>query len=1659
MSGEVYTYFTAEVISEFQSGGMESLMEVLESYEESNPDSEDPVALLFTELILAFEDTKLELENIVQFLSQSITNDELARIFCQVLNAFPATENLQKLLVLISRKENVIKPETLALHIGSDFLKESDIVPKAIYTKTLNSRIRDEFYTQKKFNLLHEETEGYAKFVVEIYSIFRNDGTEFKIDYALQIIEKLIGHYSLDPNRCLDILLHIFDSVFGPKTSEALTLLRKSRWWPAVESDSTSISNLSIGGNENAAKILGLRIMKCTSIELPEGFKLVVSCLIKEGFISFGSIYKYMLPNEESMSELEKEYQKKLDEEVSKAGANALALAAPLADEEEEGQDKNGVNGEKSTKVEPKEKKSIEEMLSFNHKFQFLKMFLSNGVYGPAIFMLAKYPFLAQINSEIASLLNRLFDAMIQPLYEQVRIFPPEDLQDLKECKMIAFNKPHNGVFYEPVTYTNLLTFRPNVKNFSQRKYHYFYTAWTDKLPIVNDVESFIRVSKEFLKLNGLNIAQNTQLFIKICEIVLYDLKHNSPDEARKVEWFHYFRNFIFPVISLIEENSIAIDKAYSILSLYPIEDRFSVYGELYSVLAKKNPLIKMAYNKAEKSTKDVLKRLSKENVRPMMRRLAKISFSNPLPCLLTILQQIESYDNLNTLVVETARYFSSYGWDNLTVAILMRLTAAGRNATHDDGMIERQWIQSLASFIGKICQRYPRAIDIKTILSFLLKSFHSGDTIGLLVLKEMFISMGGIQLITNLTLHQIDMINCGASLEKVVYRTIDDLRYDRFASGKHLVKCFLELDAINELLVLLVQITNEVIYDSDKTHLKVLASRTDDLTMVIRLFNTLVGFFGDPEEIKEKLLPLDVFFTKHDVPMEWSFELWRPTISKAMSNHDDTFSSALETIEGQIPYLLPKKSFEYLSSGLIVCFWQLSLKDINYSKSLYEIEISKLESNTRSLKDSIMMNSRDKDVTRATIDKQRKELHENEEYIKILPSEMNAHYEHDNLIKSKLQAESSGWFLTVEEDKIPIQVEQFLQCCVLPRCIHSSFDAVFVSRFIFRLHKLKTKNYSLVAVLDQLTKSKILFGTLFTLTPTEAENLGLFFADILRTLQEWTNESRFKENEDLLDAAGDIISFDDFRKLLHGYHTTILEEIESSLGVTEYMSRRNAITFLKNLLGVYPTVEDHCERVVRLIEKIFSTEDREDLKLSSGALVGHVKSRAKSWLKLWEFIPMSDEEKEQLIKEKQEIQRKDIEKKLEEKRRLLELKKEEEKLAKEQLKEEELKKRTSAINYDSKKSSSRPDSRAASTSTRGRYDNYSRYAPTPKEMSAEVEKESDAESKVDKGEREEKKKDGGDNKNTKHEQKEETRDKTQRKRPTREQRQLNKEKVDKDDDLFVSKKDSEKTKSRDFQRENTSNQKLDSSEMVQSESRTAGGDLKSRLSQVKREFHQKASKKETPVDAEEGQAKPQPKNPVVVEQNTNGEESHVKKRVPLPPQEEIRMKTEAPLVPQQEVRSRVPLPPQEALKARATAPSAPTSRFSESWGGRGTHGQYHSYPQRQTQSNYNRAPSGARSTETKSSSTSRSTTNVPAAPAATPLPPPPPPPPPPISTKRNDTYNSTTYRNGREQYTRSDGYNNRNHDGKDTRQGGRYDNKRKQEGYGGRGYDKKSRY
>lgn len=59
-----------------------------------------------------------------------------------------------------------------------------------------------------KFNLLREESEGYAKTIAELFSGDKyNDPLR-----TLSRLQKLIGQFNLDPNRVIDILLDCFEA-------------------------------------------------------------------------------------------------------------------------------------------------------------------------------------------------------------------------------------------------------------------------------------------------------------------------------------------------------------------------------------------------------------------------------------------------------------------------------------------------------------------------------------------------------------------------------------------------------------------------------------------------------------------------------------------------------------------------------------------------------------------------------------------------------------------------------------------------------------------------------------------------------------------------------------------------------------------------------------------------------------------------------------------------------------------------------------------------------------------------------------------------------------------------------------------------------------------------------------------------------------------------------------------------------------------------------------------------------------------------------------------------------------------------------------------------------------------------------------------------------
>ncbi len=100
-------------------------------------------------------------------------------------------------------------------------------------------------YKQTKFNLLREESEGYAKLITEITSnmytfssfgmsqedINKNEAIlKERVRLVLTNIKSLIGYFALDPNRVLDIIFDIFIANVILYHRFFIDLLKASPW-------------------------------------------------------------------------------------------------------------------------------------------------------------------------------------------------------------------------------------------------------------------------------------------------------------------------------------------------------------------------------------------------------------------------------------------------------------------------------------------------------------------------------------------------------------------------------------------------------------------------------------------------------------------------------------------------------------------------------------------------------------------------------------------------------------------------------------------------------------------------------------------------------------------------------------------------------------------------------------------------------------------------------------------------------------------------------------------------------------------------------------------------------------------------------------------------------------------------------------------------------------------------------------------------------------------------------------------------------------------------------------------------------------------------------------------------------------------------------------
>ncbi|GMG09940.1 unnamed protein product [[Candida] boidinii] len=295
---------------------------------------------------------------IIQQITETNKRTEISIEFLLILQSFSLNPIVDKdLEIYLITFIKLIKIDLLLKrkYLDVEFLKKCQYFPN--FSKFSFKIIREKEYGFPIYSSIHECIDGYSKLISEIRSMFIDNDAFFKIDYFIQIFDRLISHFQLDTNRCFLLLINICSKFFNQQQKLCTLILKKTIWWK--NKDSNNSINLLIA---RFLKDHNYNSTSSNSLSIPE--LNIITLLVKENLIDFNTVYNSLNPfNDEEMDKLYEEYKENLKSKVFKETASALALAAPLImDDDEDDENDRGYGAIKRSNIQP-EKKEIETQM------------------------------------------------------------------------------------------------------------------------------------------------------------------------------------------------------------------------------------------------------------------------------------------------------------------------------------------------------------------------------------------------------------------------------------------------------------------------------------------------------------------------------------------------------------------------------------------------------------------------------------------------------------------------------------------------------------------------------------------------------------------------------------------------------------------------------------------------------------------------------------------------------------------------------------------------------------------------------------------------------------------------------------------------------------------------------------------------------------------------------------------------------------------------------------------------------------------------------------------------------------------------------------------------------------------------------------------------
>ncbi|KAJ6762448.1 THO COMPLEX SUBUNIT 2, partial [Salix koriyanagi] len=1089
-------------------------------------------------------------------------------------------------------------------------IKAQDLKGKEV---RLNTRL---LYQQTKFNLLREESEGYAKLVTLLHR-GSEDTTENTSAVTIGIIKSLIGHFDLDPNRVFDIVLECFE--LQPDSNVFLELI-------------------PIFPKSHASQILGFKFQYYQRIELnshvPFGLYKLTALLVKEEFIDLDSICAHLLPKDDEVFEHYNTFSAKRLDEANKIGKiNLAATGKDLMDDEKQGDVTVDLFAALDMEAEAVAQRFSE--LENNQTLGLLTGFLSVDDWNHAHILFERLsPLNPVAHTQICNGLLRLIEKSVSSAYNIIR-----------QTRVRRSVSP--GI------------------------------ASIDAMGVTSSSGhvSFIDLPKEFFQMLvtvGPYLYRDTLLLHKVCRVLrgyymsaleLVDSGDGAVNgelliPGKRVHRLHLrearsrveeaLGACLLPSLQLVPANPAVGQEIWEVMNLLPYEVRYRLYGE-WEKDDERNPVVLAARQTAKLDTRRILKRLAKENLKPLGRMVAKLAHANPMTVLRTIVHQIESYRDMISPVVDAFKYLTQLEYDILEHVVIERLAQGGRDKLKDDGLNLSDWLQSLASFWGHLCKKYP-SMELRGLFQYLGNQLKKGQGIELVVLQELVQQMANVQYTENLTEEQLDAM-AGSETLRYQATSFGVTRNNKalFKSANRLRDSLLPKDEPKlaiPLLLLIAQHRSVVVINADAPYIKMVSEQFDRCHGTLLQYVEFLCSVVTPPSAYAQLIPsLDDLVHMYHLDPEAAFFIYRPVMRlfkcagsldvfwpldniKTVTNtsailepeameysgrlildlgspHKSViWSDLLETVKT----MLPSKAWNSLSPDLYATFWGLTLYDLYVPRNRYESEIAKQHAALKALEEI-------SDNSSSAITKRKKEKERIQESLDRLTRELCKHEDNVSSVRRRLSCEKDKW-LTSCPDTLKINME-FLQRCIFPRCTFSMPDAVYCAMFVHTLHSLGTPFFNTVNHVDVLI-CKTLQPMICCCTEYEVGRLGRFLYETLKIAYYWKSDESIYEHE-----CGNMPGFAVYYRFPNSQRVTYGQFIKvhwkwsqrmsrlliQCLESSEYMEIRNALILMTKISGVFPVTKRSGINLEKRVTRIRSDE-REDLKVLATGVAAALAAR-----------------------------------------------------------------------------------------------------------------------------------------------------------------------------------------------------------------------------------------------------------------------------------------------------------------------------------------------------------------------------------------------------------------------------------------------------------------